>query len=181
MCRRSIGLPRYFGFAAKHLHIFGHHSQAGTLLAGLFVVPGIEAEMTFDEDLAPFLRNSCATSVWRPQSVTSTKTVSSFFEPSSFFMTRFTAIPMSARVPFGVYLGCGSRVRFPGKKTLLRLAIYVLLSSDQLGYPLQFRRTPIPEGINCSFWRGYRWPVTRLQFLSARPPSQRPNPVFGFR
>jgi hypothetical protein len=121
MCRWSIGLPRYFGFAAKHLHIFGHHSQAGTLLAGLFVVPGIEAEMTFDEDLAPFLRNSCATSAWRPQSVTSTKTVSSFFEPSSFFMTRFTAIPMSARVPFGVYLGCGSRVRFPGKKTLLKI------------------------------------------------------------
>src|SRR5260370_35691075 len=41
--------------ATEHLHVFGHYAQARTLLAGLFVVPGIQLKPAFDEDLAPFL------------------------------------------------------------------------------------------------------------------------------
>src|SRR5258708_28137173 len=41
--------------ATEHLHVFGHYAQARTLLAGLFVVPGIQLKPAFDEDFAPFL------------------------------------------------------------------------------------------------------------------------------
>src|SRR4029077_5088094 len=51
--------PRAAAFAlsspTEHLHGSGHYAQARTLLAGLFVVPGIQLKPAFDEDLAPFL------------------------------------------------------------------------------------------------------------------------------
>src|SRR5260221_12743469 len=75
----------------------------------------------------PFLRYCSASSACPPQSVPSTKVVSSFFSPLPSVQVRLTARPMSATaVPFGVYFISGSRVRFPIMRTLFKLAIIVL-------------------------------------------------------
>src|SRR6516162_4544402 len=74
------------------------------------------------------------TSACRPQASTSTKVTSSLVSPVSLFQLRLIAIPRRAMaVPLGVYRNSGSRVRFPARMTLLKLAILVSFLSGSCG------------------------------------------------
>src|SRR5258706_560044 len=63
----------------------------------------------------------------------STNVTSSLVSPVSVFHVRLMASPILAiAVPFGVYRSSGSRVRFPIRMTLLKLAITVNLFGGRL-------------------------------------------------
>src|ERR1700682_2198921 len=72
----------------------------------------------------PFFKYSPAISARLAHKTTSTKVTSSRFSPLSSVYTRLTARPRSqTALPFGVYRISGSRVKFPRRMTLLKLAM----------------------------------------------------------